>query len=289
MSGQQSPVGAESSKSETVEASNAKPYSVEDGDRLWRDIQVQTGFDSYEDYLETSMHREYHHDLGVLRSWIDEQTSPNSMDTCYIVDVIAHEDSPPTLSLRCLTHGVELLSALRQPPEHVYTQVVIWSTGLRMFKRNLDILGLGLRIGPQFFIALIDTFMGPQRSNFHDCAVETRPFRPSHVVIDRTVATFVRHYPFNKPAAAPIVLIAGDIDLWRSVSSASLSDFACVAAQRINNSPPFTNPHHHHGDFASRGGLLTLNLKWLHFYGEINTYLVKIEVDKARLYKDYIN
>ena len=55
MSGQQSPVAPENSKSEKAEesSSEAKPYTDEDGTQIWKDIQAQTGFDSYRDYVET--------------------------------------------------------------------------------------------------------------------------------------------------------------------------------------------------------------------------------------------
>ena len=214
------------------------------------------------------MNRENRHDLRVLWRWIDGQTSTTSYDFCSIVDVLAHEDSPPTLFTRRHTLDFELLAALRQPPEHVCVQVVIWPIVQRISRRTLDLFGLGLGIDPQFFLALMETLRGPQQSDPLNDAVETRLLRPSHAVIDRAVATFVRHYPLNKPATAPIVLIACDANGRGIGSSAQLWDITCATAQRINDSPPFTNPRHH-GDLAPRLPFnRSPNLKWLHIYRE---------------------
>ena len=249
MSDQQSPIAPDSSKSEAVEesASNGKPYTVEDGKRLWRDIQAETGFYSYQQYLRHYEGAEGRSDLRLLRHWMKDMTPLDTSNECFIVDVLTHEDLPPKLSTRCqTTSGPKLLAAIRQPPKHVRAQIIIWSMrstnnypSLELSQEILDILGTGLRIDPQFFLALIDTFRGLQQSEIRNEAVETRPLRPSHVVIDRAVATFVRHYPFNEPVAAPTVLIAGDIDCcWETCGREW--DFTCVADQRINNCPPFT-------------------------------------------------
>ena len=95
--------------------------------------------------------------------------------------------------------------------------------------------------------------------SFND-AVETRPLRPSHVVIDRAVAAFVRHYPFDKPAAPPIILIVGDISDTSIRENGQFGDFTCVADQNINRCPPFMNP-------SQCGRNLRLHgQKWLQIY-----------------------
>ena len=170
-------------------------------------------------------------------------TSPLVENPCTVVDVSAHEDCPPTLSCRCKSRsGFELLAALRQPPEHVCVQVVFWPIRANISHIYLDTFGLGLRIDPQFFLTLIDTLGGLQRPESTDVVVETRPLRPSHVVIGRAVATFVRQYPLDKPFAAPIILIAGEIYPDPKLTSEGLSDTRCIANQRLNKSPPFTYP-----------------------------------------------
>ena len=220
MSGQQSPVAPESNGSEAVEESSttAEPSTTIDGEQLWRNIQVETGFGSYRDYLDNSV--QHRSDLERLSVWILRASAGDidgdlvEYDLCSIVGVSAHEDWPPKISTRCRsTSGLELLAALRQPPKHVGVQIVVWSIGKQMSPKFLETLGLGLRIDPQFFLAVIET-LGARRQwgSFHQ-AVDTRPFRSSHVVIHGVVATVVRHYPIDKPAAPPIILIAGDLDL----------------------------------------------------------------------------
>ena len=118
MSNQQSPVAPESSKSEAVEesSSEAKPSRDEDGKQLWKDIRAQTGFDSYEAYLEAYMYRENRRDLQLLWHLRERGTSLHTINSCTIFEVSAYEDSPPKLSgratptrvLKCLRLFVSL-------------------------------------------------------------------------------------------------------------------------------------------------------------------------------------
>ena len=259
MSGQQSPVAPESSRSEAVDesTSEAKPYTLRDGVQIWKDITAQTGFNSYKAYVEA--HGEYRADIRLLRHWMTQASHEDRYNRCYIVDVSTHEDWPPKMSTRCHSaSGFELLAALRQPPEHVRVQVVLWMTKDAMSFELVDILGLGLRIDPQFFLAAIERLDAPQQlEHFHD-AIDTRPLRPSHIVIDRLVATFVRHHPTDKPATPPIILIAGDLDLtW---------DFMCVANQNISKPPPFTLPNY--PIQKDLGTIYPSDLTWLNIYKE---------------------
>ena len=271
MNGQQSPVAPESSRSEAVaeSLSEPEPNTVEDGNRLWRNIQAQTGFNSYGEYVQAYKEREDRSDLEVLKRWIGLATKSHAYNICSIIDVLAHEDSLPQLSIRYHSEpGYELLAALRQPPKHVCIQVLIWSIPiLEISSMVLDMVGLGLRIDPQFVLALIKTLRCNQQAgdsveidSFHE-AIDNRPLRRNHVVIDHAVATFVGQYPFDMPAAAPIILIAGDISLQDKSDLVLLSqlrdgisdvdfrraveqkwDFINVASQSVNESPPFTNP-----------------------------------------------
>ena len=273
MSGQQSPVAPESSKSEAIKESSteAKPNSYEYGEQLWKDIQAQTGFESYREYVETYKKVDKRSDLTMLCHLID-QASTISSDACCIVDVLAQEDSPPKLSTRNDYWSIpRLLAALHQPPKHVCVRVLIWPLKRResfqISREILEMLGLGLRIDPQFFLALIGTLREPHHWDGFASVVDTRPLRHSHVVIGKTVATFVGHYPFGKPAAVPIVLIAGYIGLSPTSNSEQLArwDFACVAHQGIHEPPPFTPSHR--VEFAIDDNLRDIQ-RWLHIYKE---------------------
>ena len=276
MSGQKSPVAPESSKSRAAEdsSSEAKPYTFEDGEQLWKDIQAQTGFDSYREYIRTYLDWEDRSDLRLLWYWMIHASLQDDHDHCYILDVSAHEDWPPRMSTRChSTSGLQLLAALGQPPEHVRVQIVLWTIGERISLELLDILGLGLRIDPQFFLAVIQTLGARQRSEPFDGVVDTRPLRPSHVVIHRVVATFVRHYHIDKPAAPPTILIAGDIN--------STEDLLCIAGQNISNPPPFTLPKDPIQKDSSASLTVALR-KWLHIYKEAFTALAENNPDNTR-------
>ena len=164
MSYQRSPVAPESSRSEANEetSSEAKKDNDEDGAQLWNDIQAQTGFDSYEDYVAAYMAREDRSDLQLLWRAMTDTNTRSADNICSIVDVLAPEDSPPTLSKRCVNMSAfELLTTLRQPSKHVRVQVVLWQ--MRHYIPNhqlMDILGLGLRIDPQIFLPLWELSKG---------------------------------------------------------------------------------------------------------------------------------
>ena len=258
MSYQQSPIATESSEREAVEKSSFKtvPNIVEDGTQLWEDIKAQTGFGSYSDYANTYAEREARSDLDLLKYWLQD-TAEDFVNTCFIIDMLAPKDSTPGLSTRCRTSsGLELLAALLQPPEHVRATVVIWDIDRSRFidrvpeisRGLLNVLGLGLRINPQFFLALVEALRPPQQSHHVMNAVETRPLRSSHVKIGIAVATFVHHYPFDQPATPPIILIAGELDLGEDVSIGDVlglgqrANFTCIAEQSVYDSPTFTYP-----------------------------------------------
>ena len=280
MSGQQSPVAPESSKSEAIKESSteAKPDSYEDGEQLWKDIQAQTGFESYREYVGSYEHVDKRSDLTMLRRLIDQASDrPRySSDACCIVDVLAREDSPPKLSTcyHCESSS-KVLAALHQPPKHVCVRVLFWPISHRgsfsISRDFLDRLGLALRIDPQIFLALIETLRELDDPDVVGSVVDTRPLRHSHVVIGKTVATFVDHYPFGKPAAVPIVLVAGDISPSPTSSSEQLArrDFACVAHQGIHEPPPFTYPNpSHRVELASDDNFRNIDPQWLHIYKE---------------------
>lgn len=265
MSAQQSTVATESSERGAVEESSSKaePNTVE----IWEDIKAQTGFGSYLDYINAYAEWEDRSDLRLLWHWMKDQADYNPENGCTIIDVIAHEDRPPKMSTRCHSRsGLELLAALRRPPKHVRVQIVLWKMEDRISPKLLDTLGLGLRIDPQFFLAFIETIGARPGLKPFDNAVDTRPLRPSHIVIDHLVATFVHHYPIDKPAAPPIILIAGKIDVGLSAEYNHLHDLACVAAQRINDFPPFTYPSRHVKSALPRTIIRSSEHEWLHVY-----------------------
>ena len=273
MSNQQSPVAPESSKSEAVEesSSEAKPYTVEDGRKLLKDIQAQTGFDSYTAYLGAYMEREDRTDFQLLWDWVNKGNPLHTEDSFTIFDVSAHEDSPPKMAKRCRSSSIlELLAALYQPREHVRVQVVVWKVGNYISRDVFDTLGLGLRIDPQFFLAMIDTLIHLKEWQHFGPVVESRPPRPSHVVVGRAFATFVHRYPLYKPVAAPIILIA--CNLYSDMTLRQLIDVRCVADQGINHPPPFAIPSHPLEDNKTQVED-RCDAEWLHVYRETFTTL----------------
>ena len=289
MDEQQTPPDSITSEREAAEKPSPKSNSIEDHARIWAEVRARTGFTSYQNYIGVYKGRENRADLRLLWERMHDVTSLHEENTCSIIDFFACGNSPSPMAIRChSSSGSELLAALLQPPNNVRLQIVLWpilspplSASLKVSREILNILGLGLRLDPQFFLALLETLSGPSLSDDLNEAVEFRPLHPSHVVIDRAVATLVRHVLAEKPDAAPILLIAGGFNLKMRSKLMDLWDCSCIADQRLNNNPPFAYPSSPMEEMRdSVPG--QIEPKWLHIYMKISTSLVRTKYDGKR-------
>ena len=174
--------------------------------RLWEDLKTETGFRSYDDYLDA--HEEKHAYLRSLRHAFQDLTvgtDPYAY-SCAIVDVQDGNSTCCKLTLRCYsTSAIRILSALRRPPPGATFGIVLWdSTSLD--KEMLNALGLGLKIQPHFFNAFLarhpKTPAIPEKGTDWEIADDI-------VVVGQYVMTLVRNYLSEIPDATPIILIAG--------------------------------------------------------------------------------
>ena len=116
--------------------------------QVWKDIEAETGFASYEDYLE--FYRDVRPDLyNKLRKLRYKEIIYGSarMQT-FIWDLSMQQNSSTRLDLRCYCEsGTELIHALRKPPDGVCVQLVLWDrTNSPLNQEMVDTLGLGLRL-----------------------------------------------------------------------------------------------------------------------------------------------
>ncbi|MCJ1454467.1 hypothetical protein MMC28_004820, partial [Mycoblastus sanguinarius] len=79
-------------------------------------------------------------------------------------------------------------------------------------KKFVDFCGLGLRIGPRFFEALLDIMEWSQSSDYgheHE-SMPSFSLTPDHIIIRSTIATIAEGYLPENAEAPPVVLIAVD-------------------------------------------------------------------------------
>ncbi len=100
------------------------------------------------------------------RSFGSEDLAPFS---CSIIDLSKDVDSAITVSTNHYEGGnataADVLRAIRQPPRNSCARILLWSIEPRgrsariLQSRFLDVCGLGLRVGPEFFVAVAHRFV----------------------------------------------------------------------------------------------------------------------------------
>lgn len=89
--------------------------------------------------------------------------------SCSIIDLSKDIDSAITISTKHYEGGnataADVLRAIRQPPRNSCARILLWSTepkerSARILQSCfLDVCGLGLRVGPEFFAAVAHRFV----------------------------------------------------------------------------------------------------------------------------------
>ena len=138
------------------ETSN-KPASYRDA-QVWKDIQAETGFASYWEYL--SFYDDIFIRSDVCRRWFLDLPPQNrdpldrQRQKIAIYDIEVPENSPTSLRLRgyCCS-GTELIQGLRNPPDNVCVQIVLFPHHQSFVTREMMeafILGLKMRVHEVF-------------------------------------------------------------------------------------------------------------------------------------------
>ena len=212
--------------------------------KCWEEVKAETGFSTYKSFLEALEKKGLLH-LGLLRKLHgdggrnDRSYSHKVSGTIFVVDILS--DGSTSISLeRQLTNteytkgpsfeGVmvqtdrksitSLLQNLRSPPENVPARIVIWSMpwNAPLCPEAIDALGLGLKIHPSFFEALLSITKPSYESlpSFKPGLME--PSGSGHIRIGDNVATVARNYRPGRRAPS-VLIIAGNHDLhyasWR--------------------------------------------------------------------------
>lgn len=147
---------------------------------------------------------------SIMCSVIDLSRIADSDITVSVQDFYSESNTNPKPTAK------ELLQTLRQPPQTTCLRVVLWwLDGTQTVPAELlDVCGLGLKIGPHFFEALIER--ANQRPNASDRQLTVvrpfqpnDPFQPTYTVISNQIATVARNYIMDQAATPPVLLIVG--------------------------------------------------------------------------------
>ena len=197
-------------------ARSSQPASYRNA-QVWKDIKAETGFASYEDYLEfyKDVRPDCLHKLVELHHNAEFGYGFAKMETI-IIDLSIQDDSSVRLSQRRNYYsGTELIHALRKPPDGVCVQLVFWDrTDSPLSQQMIDTLGLGLRLDPDDF-AYRERWSPPPR--------KLRSYIGS-IFVEQTVAAISQGFMRDVVNEVPVVLVASAIGgcYWDSVALSSI-------------------------------------------------------------------
>ena len=225
-----------------------KPPSYKDA-QVWKDLEAETGFASYADYLEfyKDVRPDFGRRLDEFREFPEVVTpqyhlpTPLGWSSIVIFDLLKRDSLPLSLSLRCYCHlGTELIQALRKPPDHVCVQLVLWSCSNRSLVQEMaDALVLGLKLDPQILkeVAYLGDIEGRLRL--------PENFRTSHiksVVGNGTIAAISQNFKPGVADAVPVLLVASDSHFgstYRYYHNLAESDLTIPPIQALGDSTHF--------------------------------------------------
>ena len=144
----------------------------EDVNSCWKEIAAETGFASYLNYLEAYEHESRFAQDVLQRKKIEDCTFGSedlSRFSCAMIDLSKDVNSAINVSTNHYEGGnaaaADALKDIRQPPKSSCARVLLWFTEPKGNSARilpswfLDVCGLGLRVGPEFFGAVADRFV----------------------------------------------------------------------------------------------------------------------------------
>lgn len=189
--------------------SSSKSASYRDA-QVWKDIEAETGFASYADYL--GYYSDVRQDFGY--KWEEYQKLPEDEDAMpadkrhrtIVYDLLIQGNYLTKLSLRRICDsGTELIQALRKPPDGISVQLVLWFTSdLSLNQEMVDALVLGLKLDLDDFKSRKPWSPAPKK---FACQVKS-------IFSEQTVATISQDFMPDVANAVPVVLVAGRHDYW---------------------------------------------------------------------------
>ena len=208
-----------------VEHDSLNEIDPDESARLWADLKAETGYDSYVDYLESYYGDYPYADMikecfgGAWGYFTDLMNIPSlNRQTCAIFNLQDGLSSCPSLNLQySSTSATTILSALRQPSSTEEVRIVLWEAKM-LGVAMLNALGLGLKIHPEFFRALLMRDLPPNafdmlpekaflRSREFIDGYDERRIVPEVVRLGQYLVTTARHYLSANLDASPVIVI----------------------------------------------------------------------------------
>lgn len=177
-----------------------------DDEQCWADVRTETGFHTYQEYLD-----EYCDGETQLMRYIDTSGTRAQCfnGDCRLFEIDDSASLSKTLDVKLedlSVHFTEILLAIRNPPPKALLRVLLIepkSMEQKLPMGLINVIGLGLRITPDFFKAYLGANHAPG-----EFSAEV-PLRASHGVIGRTAVMLARTYLPENPSCPPVVLIMG--------------------------------------------------------------------------------
>ena len=185
---------------------------------LWVDIAAETGYDSYIDYLD-SYEQDYSYADLVKKCFMEAWRYTNSThQTCAIFNLQCGPSSFPSLDLQSSSgSAATIFSALRHPSFTGGVRILLWEASV-LDKGMMTALGLGLKIHPEFFGALLARHAGMGHLRIRS-DLSTLPWReliarfderriaPEVVLLGQYLVTTARGYLSENLDAPPVIVI----------------------------------------------------------------------------------
>ena len=191
---------------ETAEPGHSTESQFYKDAQVWKDIEAETGFASYVDYLE-SHPRHFRKLLEDFRKLPVDEAQPRLA----IYDLSKQENLPigPNLRRIC-SSGTELIKALREPPDDVCVQLVVWNFIYEMLNQEMaDALTRGLRLDPEFFEHL--RIQGRKDKKHEPPKHEhVRASELKSVSVNGGGAAISQNFLLGAATTVPVVLVAGN-------------------------------------------------------------------------------
>ena len=174
--------------------------------QVWKDIEAETGFASYEDYVvyyshvRPDLYKKFWELLYNDPTFEDYRSARNET---VIYDLSIQQNSSTRLNQRCCCEsGTELIQALRKPPNGVCVQLVLWlrpNSPLNL--EMVDTLGLGLRLDLDDFDYYRRWSPPPRKSGL----------QIKSIFGEQTVAAISQGFMHDIANEVPVVLVASAI------------------------------------------------------------------------------
>ena len=191
---------------------------VDQSMKVWKDISAETGYLSYYEYLKKSAQRHlcFPHYEPIYRP-------PSSQSQRFMFSVIdLSRDEKSNLSISSQDYysearlgATEMLENLRHPSQTACLECCCGGANYGEPGDLFEVCGLGLKIHPRFFEALIDRANKKSLDDRYKRLVQpSLPddlFRSNYTVVGNHILSIARDYISGRADIPPIVLIVG----WR--------------------------------------------------------------------------